>query len=981
MKQNIQNFILIIQMKRMILIAGILSAIFISPTFSHAQIDSLQFEFEGLDRNCRVFLPQNYQPNMPVVFNLHGYTCNAQFQIDYTLMNDVADTAGFIVVYPDAIEPGFNGGVWIPDTPHLDTTINDVGFISALIDTINVHYDIDTNRVYCCGLSNGGQMTYRLTCQLGHRFAAVASVSGLVSDNSTAGCLSYPPIPILHMHGTADNIVPYGGSTYQWGVEETLNFWLEKNGCSLPTDTIFLPDIDPNDGCTVQKISYTNCEDNSCLIFYKVIDGGHSWPSAAFYPWWSHPTNKDINANVEIWNFFKDYPPIYCLPEGITFTTQEEIDNFQINYPGCTEIEGDVAINGDDVSNLNGLNVLYSIGGNLLIGDDEYSYNENPLLNNLTGLDNLTSIEGDLDISGNDALESLLGLNNLTSVNGGLSFWYNDSLTNLTGLENLTTIQGDLVIYGQFNLEALTGLNNLYEIEGNLIIGFENDPGGNGGNPLLLNFTGLDNLHTVGGDLWIRGNYSLSSLSGLDNLNSIGGNLFIVCNPLLKSLTGLDNLNNIGGIFKVGWDLQGFGWTNNNLKSFNGLGNLTSIGGDLTILSCDSLENFQGLEALNTIGDGLHISYNDLLNTFQGLENLTSVNGQIYISGGNPSLISLSGLDNIDAGSIGNLHVQNNASLSTCEVQSICDYLAAPNGTVVILDNANGCNNPPEIADACGYTMPCLPYGDYYFYYQSDIDSFQSSYPGCIQLEGDVIISGNNITNLYGLNEITSISGNLLIRSNPSLTGLIGLENLNSIGGDLKISNCDSLTSLTGLENLTYVAGNIIIGGSTPNYANPSLLTLSGLDNIDAGTIENINIQYNTSLSDCDAQSICDYLANPNGTIVISDNAPGCNSQQEVQDDCDSVTSVSEFVLEETLIIFPNPLESTSVIKYNIPYKSPVTIKIFDLTGQEIKTLVNEIQQQGEQQLIFNTRNLPSGIYFCVLKTNNGKQTRRIIKL
>ena len=363
MKQNIQNFRLIIQMKRMIHIAGILSAIFISPTFSHAQIVHDSIMFEGIYRNYFVFQPENYHPDMPVVFSLHGYTVDAPMQIEYTQMNEVADTAGFIVVYPNAIYPGFNGGVWGPNPPFLDTTINDVGFISALIDTINVHYDIDTNRVYCCGLSGGAQMTYRLTCQLGHRFAAVASVSGLVSDNSTAGCLSYPPIPILHMHGTADNIVPYNGTIYEWGVEETLNFWLEKNGCSLPADTVFLPDIDPNDGCTVQKISYTNCEDYSSLIFYKIIDGGHNWPGADTSYWWSEPTNKDINANIEIWNFFKDYPPIYCLPEGITFSTQEEIDNFQINYPYCTEIEGDVIIEGDEITNLDGLSVLNSISG------------------------------------------------------------------------------------------------------------------------------------------------------------------------------------------------------------------------------------------------------------------------------------------------------------------------------------------------------------------------------------------------------------------------------------------------------------------------------------------------------------------------------------------------------------------------------------------------------------------------------------------
>lgn len=363
MNQKQPNNMLPGKLQIMIILVAFISTICIIPKFTIAQIEPGSFEFEGLTRNYIVFLPQNYQPNMPVVFNLHGYTYTAGWHVDYTLMNNVADTAGFIVVYPNAIPPGFNGGVWIPDPPHLDTTINDVGFVSALIDTIEVHYDIDTNRIYCCGLSNGGQMTYRLACQLGHRFAAVASVSGLMSDISSAGCLSNPPLPLLHIHGTGDDIVPYNGSTYQWSVEETLDFWIEKNGCSYPADTVFLPDLDPNDGCTVQKIIYTNCEDNSCIIFYKVIDGGHSWPGAPSNPWWSYPTNKDIDANIEIWNFFKEYPPSHCLPEGITFSTQEEIDNYQSNYPGCVEIEGDVIIEGEDITNLDGLYGLNFVSG------------------------------------------------------------------------------------------------------------------------------------------------------------------------------------------------------------------------------------------------------------------------------------------------------------------------------------------------------------------------------------------------------------------------------------------------------------------------------------------------------------------------------------------------------------------------------------------------------------------------------------------
>ena len=130
-----------------------------------------------------------------------------------------------------------------------------------------------------------------------------------------------------------------------------------------------------------------------------------------------------------------------CLPAGITFTTQEEIDNFQINYPNCNEIEGDVWIQGGDIWNLAGLSVLTSTGG-------ELSIIENYSLASLEGLDNLTSIGSDLQILNNVSLASLVGMENLNSISGNLQIGHytfpipvgHPSLTSLTGLNNLTSI-------------------------------------------------------------------------------------------------------------------------------------------------------------------------------------------------------------------------------------------------------------------------------------------------------------------------------------------------------------------------------------------------------------------------------------------------------------------------------------------------------------------------------------------------------------
>ena len=308
-----------------------------------AQSQNGSFEFEGRTRNYEVCLPQNYQSNMPVVLALHGYTETVQWFKDYIRMHELGDTTGFITVYPAPIDESWNSGLVAPGWPYIDTTVDDVGFISALIDTLEAHYNIDMNRIYCCGFSLGGEMTYRLAIELGYRFAAMASVSGLI--NNVSGNLGDPvrPVPILHIHGTDDNYETWNGDSKNlWTVPETINFWLEKNNCSLQADTVKLPDLYATDGCTVEKISYTDCAESSCFLFYKVINGGHSWPGSSFT--WNGEGNKnrDINANVEIWNFFKNYEnPLvnlafgkslevshkYFPPQGDTLTLNVQLTN------------------------------------------------------------------------------------------------------------------------------------------------------------------------------------------------------------------------------------------------------------------------------------------------------------------------------------------------------------------------------------------------------------------------------------------------------------------------------------------------------------------------------------------------------------------------------------------------------------------------------------------------------------------------------
>lgn len=341
---NNRSGFIIFNIERVFHSAIIFLLLFFTPGILFAQVQPGSLMFDGNLRNYLVFLPQSYGGGLdfPVVINLHGDTRSAQWQMDYTLMNSLADTAGVIVVYPNAFY--FNTGGWlsfnhdnitVPIIPNEPDTL-DVGFINVLIDTLMNNYSIDPDRIYACGWSGGGYMSFKLACQLNHRIAAIASVTPEFSDTTAGACAANRAMPVLLIYGTADPLIPYGGAPGYHSTEQTVSHWVNLNNC-LDPDTTLLPDLDPNDGCTVEKITYPNGIGGSKVIFYKVIGGGHTWPGAAFgLPGCCGNTNYDINANVEIWNFLKNYrlsqfPPM-AIASGQDAETPYEYRLFS-NYP------------------------------------------------------------------------------------------------------------------------------------------------------------------------------------------------------------------------------------------------------------------------------------------------------------------------------------------------------------------------------------------------------------------------------------------------------------------------------------------------------------------------------------------------------------------------------------------------------------------------------------------------------------------------
>lgn len=351
-----------------------------------------------------------------------------------------------------------------------------------------------------------------------------------------------------------------------------------------------------------------------------------------------------------------------CLPQGITFTNQAQIDDFQSNFPGCSVILGDVNIIDDGsnaITNLNGLEILNTINGNLLL-------QENYSLNSISGLHNLTYIGGDLTLSFNYFLPSLTGLENLDSIGGDFKTTCSNLIEDLVVFQNLSKIGGNLKITWNNKLKSLDGLENL-NLGGGVYLS---------DNVLLSDLSSLESFTSINGDFYLLSNNALDSLGCLKNLSSIGGNLDInFCSPLIN-LAGLDSLKIVGGYVNIEDN-----WYLNNLTGLNAL---KSIGGSLSVTNNSELNSLNSLYNLNSIGGGLTVAENSFLT-------------------------SLDGLDNISAASINGLVIANNSSLSTCEVKSICDYLAIPGSVVNISGNAPGCSNRQEVEELCNLlSVPVL---------------------------------------------------------------------------------------------------------------------------------------------------------------------------------------------------------------------------------------------------------------------------------
>lgn len=283
-------------------------------------------KFEGLTRSYRIHVPPNLDnsSDAPLVFVLHGGGGNGEGmeeQLTEFGFNEFSDNYGFIVVYPDGIERHWNDGRKNVTYSAHQQNINDVGFISALIDIISLEYSIDSNRIYSTGISNGAMMSFRLACELSEKIAAIAPVAGAMPLDLQYICQPSKPVSALIISGTEDPLVPWEGGEITYNnrklgkvlsVPDTVSYWVGVNNCTKNPDISWLPDSDPNDGTTVKVEIYNHSTKNISIILYQIEGGGHTWPGGNQYFAVSRigKTCRDFDANEAIWQFFSSHPKI-----------------------------------------------------------------------------------------------------------------------------------------------------------------------------------------------------------------------------------------------------------------------------------------------------------------------------------------------------------------------------------------------------------------------------------------------------------------------------------------------------------------------------------------------------------------------------------------------------------------------------------------------------------------------------------------------
>ena len=249
---------------------------------------------EGVKREYVIHVPDSYDGSfsVPVVLNFHGFSGDAYQYMNESDMRILSESENFILIYPQGLdldgEPHWNA---CPNGGNNKSEVDDFGFIETLIEEISSNYNIDLERIYAVGYSNGGMMAYGLANHKSELIAAVASVSGAMLD--CTGPASHP-MPVIHLHGTDDLDLPYNGNNYYNSVQNTLDYWINFNN----TNKEPIVNFDNSGEIEIEHYIYDKGNNSVSVEHYKYIGGNHVWFVSTF---------QGQNTSELVWDFLSRY--------------------------------------------------------------------------------------------------------------------------------------------------------------------------------------------------------------------------------------------------------------------------------------------------------------------------------------------------------------------------------------------------------------------------------------------------------------------------------------------------------------------------------------------------------------------------------------------------------------------------------------------------------------------------------------------------
>lgn len=272
----------------------------------------------GLERSYELHVPPGWTADgdLPLLLAFHGALSGPAQLRDVSRLDDAADHSGIVVAYPAAALGDWNTECLQCGSDAVVEEIDDLGFVSDLVDQLAADAGIDRRRVYAIGISNGALFVHHLACAARDVVTAAASVAAtMIAPEHVPACGGGRAVPILFFHGSDDTFFPPEGglagnnvvNVRLLSISESVESWAQRDGCEGAPEITPLPDTHEDETTAVREV-HENCDGDAAVIYYAIEGGGHTWPGSPVPSGGAlGRTSREVSASTLAVDFFLDH--------------------------------------------------------------------------------------------------------------------------------------------------------------------------------------------------------------------------------------------------------------------------------------------------------------------------------------------------------------------------------------------------------------------------------------------------------------------------------------------------------------------------------------------------------------------------------------------------------------------------------------------------------------------------------------------------